>query len=698
MTEKESEILSSDSSTPNDPAMLAAALASARNNPETFTLANCVRALSIDAVEAANSGHPGAPMGMAEAATVLFRDFLKFDASAPDWPDRDRVVLSNGHASMMLYSLLHLTGYQDMTTDQIRAFRQLGAKTAGHPEYGHAKGVETTTGPLGQGIAGAVGMAIAERALAQEFGSTLVDHYTYVFMVDGCLQEGIGQEAISLAGHLGLGKLIVLYDDNAITIDGPTSISFSDNIPARLEACGWHAATCDGHDAGALHAAIAAARAESGKPSIIAMQTVIGLGAPNKAGTASAHGAPLGPEEAAAAKEVLGWTAAPFEVPSDLAQQWRAIGSRGVVEREAWEARLGAAAPEVRAEFARRFARELPKAFDAAVAAARANLFDEPKRVATRKASQMALDALAPALPELIGGSADLTGSNLTRVPALDSQYTSEKPGRYVGYGVREFGMAAAMNGMSNHGGLIPYGGTFLVFSDYARNAIRLSALMGVGTIYVMTHDSIGLGEDGPTHQPIEHLASLRAIPNLMTFRPADPVETLECWEIALRTRDKPSLLALSRQGVPQLRLQAGDDNLSAKGAYILRRFGERRDVTLLATGTEVSLAVEAAEALEAEGIGATVVSMPCWELFEEQGAAYRAETLGEAPRIAVEAAGKFGWTRYVTCEDDVIGMSGFGASGPAEKLYEHFGITKDAIVARAKALIGNWPGTGERT
>jgi len=660
--------------------------ARAARDPRGFELANCIRALSIDAVEAASSGHPGAPMGMADAATALFRDHLTFDASAPDWPDRDRVVLSNGHASMLLYSLLHLTGYADMTLDQIRAFRQLGSRTAGHPEYGHAKGIETTTGPLGQGLANAVGMAIAERALAAEFGADLVDHHTYVFLGDGCLQEGIGQEAISLAGHLGLGKLIVLYDDNQITIDGPTSVSFSDNVPARLAACGWHVLACDGHDIPAVSQAIAAARAETARPTLIAMKTVIGFGAPTKAGTASAHGSPLGTEEAAAAKAALGWDLSPFEIPTDLAADWQAIGKRGATARHAWEQRL--AASPGRVAFTRRMKGELPEGYGGAVTAARASLFATPQKVATRKASQMALEALAPALPELIGGSADLTGSNLTRVPAVEPLFSRDAPGRYIGYGVREFGMAAAMNGMSTHGGLIPYGGTFLVFSDYARNAIRLSALMGVGTIYVMTHDSIGLGEDGPTHQPIEHLTSLRAIPNLFTFRPADAVETLECWDIAIRTRGTPSLLALSRQGVPQLRLEETDENLSAKGAYVIRSCGEGRDLTILATGTEVSLAVEAAETLAGRGLGVVVVSMPSWELFEAQPADYRAEILGTAPRLAVEAASKYGWTRYVASENDVIGMDGFGASGPAAELYETFGITRDAIVARAEALL----------
>lgn len=659
-------------------------------DPENFALANCIRALSIDAVNAANSGHPGAPMGMADAAAVLFAKHLKFDAKNPDWPDRDRFVLSNGHASMLLYSVLHLTGYEDMTIDQIRNFRQWGAITAGHPEYGHAKGIETTTGPLGQGIATAVGMALAERRLAAEFGDDLVDHHTYVMLGDGCLQEGIGQEAASLAGHLGLGKLIVIYDDNDITIDGPTSVSFSENIPARFQAMGWHVVSCDGHDGAALDKALTEAKAETAKPSLIAMKTVIGFGSPNKAGSYAVHGSPLGKDEAALTKEAIGWSAEPFVIPDDLASQWRAIGSRGAQARTEWEARLAAKAADTRDEFNRRLSGALPAAYDAAVTAARDALFAAPKKAATRKASQMALEPLTAALPEMIGGSADLTGSNLTRVKAVDSQYTREAPGRYIGYGVREFGMSAAMNGINLHGGFIAYGGTFLVFSDYARNAIRLSALMGVGTIYVMTHDSIGLGEDGPTHQPIEHLASLRAIPGLTVLRPADTVETLEAWDIAIRNRDVPSLLALSRQDVPQLRLEAGTENLTAKGAYVLRQFGEGRDVTLIATGTEVALAVEAAEALAAEGLSVAVVSMPSWELFDAQPKAYRDEVLGSAPRIAVEAAGKFGWTRYVASEDDVIGMNGFGASAPIDRLYQEFGITKDAIIARVKVLVGN--------
>ena len=656
----------------------------ATNSADHIGLANCIRALSIDAVEAANSGHPGAPMGMADAATVLFRDHLKFDASAPDWPDRDRFVLSNGHASMMLYSLLHLSGFSDMTLDQLRRFRQLDSITAGHPEFGHAKGIETTTGPLGQGIAMAVGMALAERRLSEEFGPDLVDHRTYVFVGDGCLQEGIGQEAISLAGHLGLGKLIVLYDDNRITIDGPTSVSFSEDVPARLTACGWHVQSCDGHDAAAIDLALTAAKDEARRPSLIALRTVIGFGSPNKAGSHDCHGAPLGADEARAAKHALGWSADAFAVPARLLETWRQIGTRGRAERMAWQARLIARPAETRGSFERRQSRALPMAYETAVAAARERLFSDPKGVATRKASQMALEALAPAVPELIGGSADLTGSNLTRVSAVDDQFTRDHAGNYVGYGVREFGMAAAMNGISVHGGLIPYGGTFLVFSDYARNAIRLSALMGVGTIYVMTHDSIGLGEDGPTHQPVEHLASLRAIPGLNVFRPADAVETLECWDIALRTRTAPSLLALSRQAVPQLRLERTDENKSARGAYVLRRYGEGRDITLLATGTEVALAVDASEILAAEGFSVVVVSMPSWEHFEAQDRGYRDRVLGDAPRIAVEAASPFGWTRYVATEDDVVALDRFGASGPAEQLYQRFGITRDRIVSRA--------------
>ncbi len=660
--------------------------------PIDFQLANCIRALAIDAVEAANSGHPGAPLGMADAATVLFARHLKFDAANPDWPDRDRFVLSNGHASTLLYALLYLTGYRDMTIGEIKAFRQWGSKAAGHPEYGHARGIETTTGPLGQGIAGAVGMAMAERRLADEFGTDLVDHHTFVLCGDGCLEEGISQEAVSLAGHLGLGKLIVLYDDNGITIDGSTTVSFSEDVPARFRACGWHVQTCDGHNTSALDQAITAAKAATTRPSLIAMRTVIGFGSPNKAGKESSHGAPLGAAEAAATKAALGWTAAPFEIPAELLARWREIGAQGVTARKAWQERLAAQPAALRAEFERRMNGALPATYPGTVEALKRDLFAKPQMVATRRASQIALEGITAAVPDMIGGSADLTGSNLTRVKAVDSQFTRSQSGRYVGYGVREFAMSAIMNGMTVHGGFIPYGGTFLVFSDYARGAIRLSALMRIGTIYVMTHDSIGLGEDGPTHQPVEHLASLRALPRLLVFRPGDVVETLECWDVAVRNRNRPSLLALSRQAVPQLRGKEEDptENRAALGAYVIRRFGgEKRDVTLLATGTEVSLAIEAAEALAKDGLAVAVVSMPCWELFEEQPKAYRQSVLGSAPRIAIEAAGKFGWTRYVASEEDVIGLDDFGASAPAERLYAEFGITCDAIVAKAKALTG---------
>ena len=672
--------------TDHDRSLAPAALVIAGADADAFAMANCIRALAIDAVEVARSGHPGAPMGMAEAAVALWARHMAFDPIVPDWPDRDRFVLSNGHGSMLLYALLHLTGFEDMTLDQLKRFRQWGSITAGHPEYGHAKGVDVTTGPLGQGFASAVGMAMAERHLAAEFGDDLVDHRTWVFCGDGCLMEGISQEAISLAGHHRLSKLCVLYDDNGISIDGSTAKAFTEDVEGRVRACGWHSVACDGHDVAALDAAIAEAKA-SGRPTLIRMRTVIGLGAPNKAGGHDVHGSPLGPKERALVRQVMSWVDEDFHLPEAPLAAWREAGRRGRPAREAWEARL-ASHPE-RAEFERRQARALPAGFDAAVTQARAALFDAPQAVATRKASQMALEVLTAAVPEMIGGSADLTGSNLTRVTAVDSDFQPATPGgRYVSWGVREFAMGAGMNGMSVHGGLIPYGGTFLVFSDYARNAIRLSAIMGVGTVYVMTHDSIGLGEDGPTHQPIEHLASLRAIPGLHVFRPADAVETLECWELAVRDRHAPSLLALSRQAVPQLR-ERGDENLSAKGAYVIRQLGEGRDVTLLATGTEVALAVKAAEALHAEGLAVAIVSMPSWDLFEAQPSEYRAAVLGTAPRVAVEAAGVFGWTRYVASEADAIGMRSFGASAPAEILYERFGITTDAVAARARALLG---------
>ena len=652
-------------------------------------MANCIRALSMDAVEKANSGHPGAPMGMADAATVLYEKHLKFDASAPYWPDRDRVVLSNGHASMMLYSLLYLTGYPEMTIDEIKNFRQYGSKTAGHPEYGMAPGIETTTGPLGQGIGAAVGMAMAEKILAGEFGKDVVDHHTYCFCGDGCLMEGVGQEAVSLAGHLKLGKLTLLYDDNSISIDGATSLAFSDDIPAKFRALGWHVVTCNGLAPDEVDKALEEAKAETGRPTLIDMKTIIGYGAPKKQGTEKAHGSALGAEEVAAARKALGWTAPPFVIPDELLERWRAIGRKGSATRRAWEERLGGLAADKRAEFDRRTEGRLPDDFDRVVREARDRLIDNPEKLATRKSSQNALQVLTAALPEMIGGSADLTGSNNTDTKSTVPSFSPEHPGRYIHYGVREFAMATAMNGMSTHGGVIPYGGTFLTFSDYCRNGIRLAALMHTRTIFVMTHDSIGLGEDGPTHQPIEHLAALRAIPNLNVFRPADPVEALECWALALKSNKRPSLIALSRQAVPQLRTGKTDENLCARGAYVIRTVGTgERDLTILATGTEVSIAVTAAEQLETEGFTVAVVSMPSWELFQSESKTYRDETLGSAPRLAIEAAGKFGWTRYVDSEDDVVGLETFGHSAPGDIVYEKMGITADALVERARVRL----------
>ena len=653
-------------------------------------MANCIRALSMDAVEKANSGHPGAPMGMADAATVLYERHLKFDASAPFWPDRDRVVLSNGHASMMLYSLLYLTGYPEMTIEEIRNFRQYGSKTAGHPEYGMAPGIETTTGPLGQGLGAAVGMAMAERILSAEFGKDVVDHRTYAFCGDGCLMEGVGQEAVSLAGHLKLGKLTVLYDDNSISIDGATSLAFTDDIPAKFRALGWQVIKCNGNEPEEVDEALKEARADDSRPALIDMTTIIGYGAPKKQGTEKAHGSALGAEEIAAARRTLGWTSEPFVIPDELLERWRSIGRSGAQAREAWEERLGKLSDDRRNEFERRQEGRLPADFDHVVAAERDRLVDNPQKLATRKSSQNALEVLTAAIPEMIGGSADLTGSNNTDTSSTVPSFTPDQPGRYVHYGVREFAMATAMNGMSTHGGVIPYGGTFLTFSDYCRNGIRLAALMHTRTIFVMTHDSIGLGEDGPTHQPVEQLAALRAIPNLNVFRPADPVEALECWALALKSDKRPSLLALSRQGVPQLRNEKTSENLCARGAYVIRTVGEGdRDLTILATGTEVSIAVDAAERLGQEGFTVAVVSMPSWELFQSESKAYRDRTLGSAPRLAIEAASKFGWTRYVDSEDDVVGLETFGHSAPGDVVYEKMGITAEALVERARARLG---------
>ena len=649
-------------------------------------MANAIRALAMDGVEQAKSGHPGMPMGMADVATVLVTQFLKFDATAPGWPDRDRFVLSAGHGSMLLYALLHLTGYPGMTIDELRRFRQLGSKTAGHPEFGHAPGIETTTGPLGQGLGNAVGMALAERLLNARHGDGVVDHYTYVIAGDGCLMEGISQEAISLAGHLKLSKLIVLFDDNSISIDGATSLAVSDDQVQRFEASGWAATRIDGHDPEAVVRALSAARS-SDRPTLIACKTVIGYGAPNKQGKASTHGEPLGADEIKGAREKLGWPHAAFEVPSDVLAAWRAAGARGGSQRKAWEQRTAKFAPSVLRD---PIDTQAAEAIKAAVAEIKAEFVAAPPKLATRQSSQKVLEKLVPAVPALIGGSADLTGSNGTRTKHHSAVAAGAFTGTYVHYGVREHGMAATMNGLALHGGIVPYGATFLVFTDYCRPSIRLSALMGQRVVYVMTHDSIGLGEDGPTHQPVEQLASLRAMPNLNVFRPADAVEVAECWELALLASGAPSILALTRQGLPALRTKADGENLSAKGAYVLAEAGVgKRDVTILGTGSEVSLAIEAREQLEKSGVHAAVVSMPCWELFAAQPDSYRKSVLGSAPRIGVEAAIGMGWERWLGDGGTFIGMTGFGASAPAAKLYEHFGITPGHIVAAAKKLVG---------
>ena len=646
-------------------------------------MANAIRALSMDAVQAANSGHPGMPMGMADVATVLYSQFLKFDPAAPNWPDRDRFVLSAGHGSMLIYSLLHLTGYAAPTMDNIRAFRQLGSPCAGHPENHEIAGVECTTGPLGQGLAMAVGMALAERHLNAGFGDALVDHRTWVVAGDGCMMEGINHEAIGLAGHLRLGRLKVLWDDNRITIDGSTNLSTSEDIPARFQAAGWHVTSCDGHDYADIARALAEAAATD-QPTLVACKTVIGKGAPNKQGTHSVHGAALGAEEIAAARVVLGWTAAPFEIPADVLNDWRSLGAKGAAERVLWEARL--AADPQGAEFSRRMAGELP-ADKSAAQDYLASLVATPPTVATRKSSEMALGALTAAIPELVGGSADLTGSNLTKTASTLPLTPDNYGGRYIYYGIREFGMAAAMNGMALHGGIIPYGGTFLVFSDYCRNAIRLSAIQQARVVYVMTHDSLGVGEDGPTHQPIEHVMSLRAIPNLLVFRPADAIETAESWALALKESHRPSVLALTRQNLPPLRVAA--DMQTARGAYRLKPAVAQRQIVLVATGSEVALAVDVAAALEAKGIGADVVSMPCAELFDEQDAGYRADLLpADVLRVSIEAGVTLGWQKYVH-DGLTIGIDSFGASGPADQLFKHFGFSVEAIVPKIEARLG---------
>lgn len=662
-------------------------------DPRRFEMANAIRALAMDAVQAAKSGHPGMPMGMADVATVLFDGHLKFDASAPDWADRDRFVLSAGHGSMLLYAILHLTGHSDMTLEDLRRFRQAGARTAGHPEYGHAAGIETTTGPLGQGLGNAVGMAIAEQALAARFGHKIVDHRTWVIAGDGDLMEGISQESITLAGHLKLNRLVVLWDDNNITIDGKLSLSDSTDQLARFEAAGWRTMRIDGHDVAAIDEALAAAKS-SDRPVLIACRTVIGLGAPTRQGTSAAHGAPLGPDELAAAKAALGIEGGAFEIAPAARDAWAEVGRRGQAAREAWEERLADQPATRRGEFARVISGQAPKRLSGTIGKLKRQISAEAPSVATRKASEMALAAINPVMPETLGGSADLTGSNNTRAGGIEP-LTAETPnGRYLHYGIREHGMAAAMNGMALHGGLVPYGGTFLCFADYCRPSIRLAALMGVRVVFVMTHDSIGLGEDGPTHQPVEHLASLRAIPGLRVFRPADAVETAEAWELAL-THDGPSVLALTRQNLPTVRLKHTARNQSARGAYVLAEAEAKRRAVLIATGSEVEISLAAKALLEAEGIGTRVVSMPSFELFAAEDEAYRRRILpAGAVRVGVEAAIRQGWDRWLLGERGreakagFVGMTGFGASAPYKELYAEFGITAEAVAGKVKALL----------
>ncbi|WP_341363719.1 transketolase [Thalassospira sp. SN3W] len=651
-------------------------------------MANAIRFLSADAVEKANSGHPGMPMGMADVATVLYTKFLKFDPKHPNWPDRDRFILSAGHGSMLLYSLLHLTGYEDFDLDQIKNFRQMGSRTAGHPEYGHGAGIETTTGPLGQGIATSVGFALGERIMNARFGNDVVDHFTYVIAGDGCLMEGISQEAISMAGHMKLSKLIVLFDDNGISIDGPTSLSTSEDHKKRFEAAGWDVQQIDGHDPVAIEAAIAKAKTTN-TPSMIACKTVIGFGAPTKGGTSATHGSPLGATELAGAREKLGWTSEPFDIPADILDAWRNAGARGKADFDAWGARFENLEASLKDEFERRVEGKLPENWIDAFNDYKKQITAELPKVATRKSSQNVLEVLTKAIPEMIGGSADLTGSNNTKT-GVQAPITADGGyhGGYIYYGIREHGMAAAMNGLALHGGVLPYGGTFLVFTDYCRPAIRLSALMNQRVVYVMTHDSIGLGEDGPTHQPVEHVASLRAMPNVTVIRPADAVETAEAWAMAITNETGPTVMALTRQNLPTLRTEYREDNLVARGGYVISDCDGDRQVTLIATGSEVEIAVNAQAKLKADGINAAVVSLPSWELFDAQSPEYRKEVLGDKPRIAIEALSVFGWEKYVGDNGKVIGMHGFGASAPAEVLYEHFGITAEALVKAAKELV----------
>ena len=654
--------------------------------PTMRDLANALRALAMDSVEKAKSGHPGMPMGMADVAAVLFTKFIKIDPADPAWPDRDRFVLSAGHGSMLQYALHHLLGYADMPIEQLQKFRQLGSTTPGHPEYGHTLGVETTTGPLGQGVATAVGMALAERMLNTRYGDDLVDHRTYVIAGDGCLEEGVSHEAIDLAGHLGLGRLVVLWDDNRITIDGATDLSTSMDQLSRFVAAGWRVARVDGHNAAEIETALRKAGETDDRPWLIACRTTIGFGAPTRAGTSKAHGEPLGAEEIAGAREKLGWPYPPFVVPDAIRATWRAAAARGAQASDAWRGRL--AASSLGPRFLAQISGDMQAAVADAIDALKREFASSAPKIATRKASETALAAINGATELTIGGSADLTHSNLTITKGLAPIGPKSFGGRYIHYGVREHGMAAAMNGIALHGGFAPYGGTFMVFSDYARGGVRLSALMGQRVVYVFTHDSIGLGEDGPTHQPIEHLAMLRATPNLLVFRPADAVETAECWQAALESRGAPSALVLSRQALPMLRGHYVEENLSSRGAYVLRETDGARDVTILATGSEVEIAVAAADLLARDGVKAAVVSMPSWELFERQSEDRQRAVLGSAPRVGVEAAARFGWDRWIGDRGRFVGMTGFGASAPAGDLYKLFGITADAVAAAAKSIL----------
>lgn len=662
-------------------------------HPDHWSKATAIRALTLDAVAAANSGHSGMPMGMADVATVLFEKHLKFDAKAPDWPDRDRFILSAGHGSMLLYSLLHLTGYEDMTLEQIKNFRQWGAITAGHPEYGHAKGIETTTGPLGQGISNAVGFAMAEEILRAQYGKKVVDHYTYAIAGDGCLMEGVSQEAITLAGRHQLGKLIVFWDNNNITIDGPVTLADTTDQPQRFKSAGWAVIEIDGHDPEAIDAAIAKAKTQK-KPTMIACKTHIALGHAAQ-DTSKGHGALTDQTQLQDAKAAYGWTTGPFDVPADVKAAWEAIGTRGAEARAAWQERFASISGSKQAQFNRTLAREVPKKLSATIKAFKKQMSESGPKLATRAASEKALEVINPVMPETVGGSADLTGSNNTKTGDLGVFDTDNRGGRYVYWGIREHGMAAAMNGMALHGGIRPYGGTFMCFTDYARPAMRLAALMKIPTVFVMTHDSIGLGEDGPTHQPVEHLAISRATPNTMVFRPADAVETAESWELALSSTETPSVLSLTRQGLPTVRTEHKLKNLTSQGAYVLADAEGKRQVILIASGSEVSVALEARETLQEAGIGTRVVSMPCMELFAQQDESYRRKVLPAGPvRIGIEAAVRQGWDRWLLGERgkankaDFVGMDDFGASAPAGVLFEKFGITAKEVVKKAKALI----------